>query len=85
MPIELYLNDDTSHKFKKMSDIPAGVIIAPTDRLNKFYDTIYPPAFIHHDYKPEIMQKLLKKNNPKVQIQDQEKQVVELKQLKLRH
>jgi hypothetical protein len=33
---------------KKMSDIPAGVIIAPTDRLNKFYDDIFPPAFIHH-------------------------------------
>jgi len=44
---------------KKINDIPAGVIIAPTDRLNKFYDTIFPSSFIHHDYKPEIMSRLL--------------------------
>jgi hypothetical protein len=48
---------------KKMSDIPAGVIIAPTDRLNKFYDTIFPPSFIHHEYKPEIMERLLKRQD----------------------
>lgn len=48
---------------KKMSDIPAGVIIAPTDRLNKFYDEIFPPPFIHHEYKPEIMEKLLKRQD----------------------
>jgi len=48
---------------KKMCDIPAGVIIAPTDRLNKFYDTIFPPSFIHHEYKPEIMEKLLRRQD----------------------
>jgi hypothetical protein len=48
---------------KRMNDIPAGVIIAPTDRLNKFYDSIYPPSFIHHEYKPEIMEKLLKRQD----------------------
>jgi len=48
---------------RKMCDIPAGVIIAPTDRLNKFYDTIFPPSFIHHEYKPEIMEKLLRRQD----------------------
>jgi hypothetical protein len=48
---------------KRMNDIPAGVIIAPTDRLNKFYDSIYPPSFIHHEYKPEIMERLLKRQD----------------------
>ena len=48
---------------KKMNDIPAGVIIAPTDRLNKFYDSVFPTTFIHHDYKPEIMEKLLKRQD----------------------
>jgi hypothetical protein len=48
---------------KKMCDIPAGVIIAPTDRLNKFYDTIFPPSFIHHEYKPEIMERLLRRQD----------------------
>ena len=46
-----------------MNDIPAGVIIAPTDRLNKFYDSVFPTTFIHHDYKPEIMEKLLKRQD----------------------
>jgi hypothetical protein len=48
---------------KKMSDIPAGVIIAPTDRLNKFYDGIFPSTFIHHEYKPEIMERLLRRQD----------------------
>jgi len=48
---------------KKMNDIPAGVIIAPTDRLNKFYDSVFPTTFIHHEYKPEIMEKLLKRQD----------------------
>jgi hypothetical protein len=48
---------------KKMNDIPAGVIIAPTDRLNKFYDSIFPSAFIHHEYRHEIMERLLKRQD----------------------
>ncbi len=53
-----------------MSDIPCGIVIAPTDKMTKFYDTVYPSAFIHHEYSPVILEKLferqriiIKKNN----------------------
>jgi len=42
-----------------LNDIPAGVVIAPTDKLTKFYDSIFPSSFIHHDFKPEILSNLL--------------------------
>jgi hypothetical protein len=42
-----------------ISDIPCGVIIAPTDKITKFYDTVFPPSFIHHEFKPEILANLL--------------------------
>jgi hypothetical protein len=42
-----------------INDIPCGVIIAPTDRITKFYDTVFPSSFIHHEYKPEILARLL--------------------------
>ena len=42
-----------------MRDIPCGTVIAPTDKMNKFYDEFMPPCFIHHEYKSEIIPKLL--------------------------
>jgi len=42
-----------------LNDIPAGVVIAPTDKLNKFYDSIIAPSFIHHEFRPEILANLL--------------------------
>jgi hypothetical protein len=43
----------------EMRDIPCGTVIAPTDKMNKFFDDFLPSAFIHHDYKPEIIPKIL--------------------------
>lgn len=43
----------------EMRDIPCGVVIAPTDKMNKFYDDFIPASYIHHDYKSEIVPKLL--------------------------
>jgi hypothetical protein len=43
----------------KMKDIPCGAVIAPTDKMNKFYDDFMPASFIHHEYKPEIIPKIL--------------------------
>ena len=42
-----------------ISDIPAGVIIAPTDKITKFYDSVFPSSFIHHEFRPEILVNLL--------------------------
>ncbi len=43
----------------KMKDIPCGSVIAPTDKMNKFYDDFMPSSFIHHEYKSEIIPKIL--------------------------
>lgn len=40
-------------------DLPCGVIIAPTDRMNCFYGDFFPKTYIHYDYKSEIIEKLL--------------------------
>lgn len=56
-------------------DIPAGLIIAPTDRMNCFYGNFFPDTYIHYNYKSEIIEKILdrqrtliKKNNDKMKI-----------------
>jgi hypothetical protein len=43
----------------EMQDIPCGTVIAPTDQMNKFYDDFVPPCFIHHEYKHDIIPKVL--------------------------
>jgi len=43
----------------EMRDIPCGVVLAPTDKMNKFYDDFMPSSFIHHEFKPEIIPKIL--------------------------
>jgi len=40
-------------------DIPVGLIIAPTDRMNCFYGNFFPDSYIHYCYKSEIIEKLL--------------------------
>jgi hypothetical protein len=42
-----------------LNDIPAGIVIAPTDKLTKFYDSVFPSSFIHHEFRPEILSNLL--------------------------
>jgi hypothetical protein len=43
----------------EMQDIPCGTVIAPTDKMNKFYDDFIPSCYIHHEYKPDIIPKVL--------------------------
>jgi hypothetical protein len=45
----------------KAQDIPAGIVIAPTDRLNKFWDDFIPSCYIYHEYRDTIIPKLLKR------------------------
>jgi hypothetical protein len=46
------------HHFRK---IPCGIIIAPTDRMNPFYNVFFPDTYIHYAYKTETIQKLLQR------------------------
>jgi hypothetical protein len=42
-----------------LRDIPCGSIIAPTDKMTKFYNDFVPPSFIYDDYKPSTIPKIL--------------------------
>jgi hypothetical protein len=44
---------------RHLHTIPAGLIIAPTDRMSCFYGTFFPDSYIHYDYKSEIIEKLI--------------------------
>lgn len=46
---------------KHFRDIPAGIIIAPTERMANppFYSEFFPDSYIHYEYKSEIIEKLL--------------------------
>lgn len=37
---------------------PAGVIIAPTDKLSGFYNDFFPQSFIHYQYSSELLSKI---------------------------
>ena len=41
------------------SNLPAGMIIAPTDKMNSFYGDFIPQLYIHYDFKPELLETLL--------------------------
>ena len=42
-------------------DIPVGIIIAPTEKMASppFYSEFFPDSYIHYDYRSEIIEKLL--------------------------
>ena len=41
--------------------IPCGIVIAPTDRMNSFYNDFFPDSFIHYQYKSSIIEKVLER------------------------
>lgn len=41
--------------------VPCGIVIAPTDRMNSFYNDFFPDSYIHYEYKSDIMQRLLQR------------------------
>ena len=47
--------------FLRKTRLPIAAAIAPTDKMNKFYNDILPEAFIHHEYKQQIIPKILKR------------------------
>ena len=40
-------------------DIPIATAISPTDIANKFYSTFIPPMFVHPEYDPSILKKMI--------------------------
>lgn len=45
--------------YLSQTKIPAGTVIAPTDKMTKFFDEIVPPSFIHHEYNENIIPRIL--------------------------
>ena len=43
--------------------IPVGIIIAPTDAMNGFYNSFVPDSFIYYEFKSETIEKLLNRQN----------------------
>lgn len=41
------------------SDIPVGMIIAPTDRMNCFYGNFFPSTYIFYEYKTKIIENII--------------------------
>ena len=41
--------------------IPAGIVISPTEKANKFYGNFIPSSYVYDDYDENIVQKLLER------------------------
>ena len=54
---------------KHFKDIPAGIIIAPTEKMADppFYSDFFPDSYIHYNYKSEIIEKLLYRQNSMIE------------------
>lgn len=57
------------------SDIPAGIIIAPTDRMNSFYGRFFPDTFIYYDYKSEIIERILRRQEEMIDREEEKKKI----------
>ena len=42
--------------FMHQIGVKCGTVIAPTDKMNKFYEDFVPEVFINHEYKPDTIQ-----------------------------
>lgn len=42
-------------------NIPGGTVIAPTDKMNKFYNEFVPPIYTHHEYMETIIPRVLRR------------------------
>lgn len=51
-----FITRDILYNFR---NIPGGVVIAPTDRMNSFYKYFFPDLYIHYDIKDVILKKIL--------------------------
>jgi hypothetical protein len=53
-----FLVKDLLHNHR---DLPLGTVISPTENANQFFGKIVPPMFIHHEYTPETLENVVKR------------------------
>nr|QFG73779.1 MAG: hypothetical protein [Megaviridae environmental sample] len=58
------------HLQKRMPNV---IVIAPTDKLNGFFDTFIPSCFIHYEYEPEILENLFSRQEMLIEKNKQRK------------
>jgi len=55
--------------------IPCGIVIAPTDRMNSFYNDFFPDTYIHYQYKSSIITKILDRQTQMIDKQQAKKKI----------
>jgi len=53
------------------SNIPCGLVIAPTDKMNKFYEDFVPEVFIHHEFKEQIISRFMARQRKMIDINNE--------------
>jgi hypothetical protein len=46
---------------RNFSDIPVGIIISATEKVDPFFSQFFPDAFIYNEVKPDIFRKIMKR------------------------
>lgn len=54
-------------------DLPIGVVISPTETLNRFYTGVVPKQFIHDECTPELIEKVIIRQRKIIQRMHKEK------------
>lgn len=54
-------------------NIPVGLIIAPTDRMNCFYGNFFPDSYIHYEYRSSIIENLLHRQTLMIEKEEEKK------------
>ena len=67
-----FLTKDILHRHK---DIPLGTIISPTENANQFYTPLCPSFFIHEEYCPALVDRVVKRQKKAVDKWQKDKSV----------
>ena len=54
-----WLVRELMYYFHQVKHIPTGIVIAPTDRMNPFYNQFFPDLYIHHDLNSQTIKEVL--------------------------
>jgi Poxvirus A32 protein len=48
-------------------EIPSGIVICPTENANSFYSQFCPDSFIYHEFDPDILNRIMKRQKRLIQ------------------
>lgn len=60
-------------------DIPVGLVISKTDKMNRFYADFFPDTYIHYDYKSEIIQNVMERQQDMIEKRQDKEAIYEKK------